>query len=335
MERGFAELIQPIFQTVEICCVKPDERVVILSDTNTVPVVTDAFFTAVTSVGADPVLVTMTVRPQMLMNPPDSAVAAMMDADVVFDLTVKPWLYTEATNRILDSGTRMLQVGFATQETLIHRPPTHQIIEREKATKNLLEGCKTFHVFSEDGTDIVMERGDRRIHTQGGAVDHPGDWDSYGVCLAAFAPLEDRANGKVFLNGTLDINPHEIILAQPIEIDVESGRLVNIKVDHPEAKQLADWLEAWDDPNAYIIAHTGFGLDHRAKLQPPDRSAWESILGGVNIAFGANNIPQLGGRTSSKSHLDAVLLNVSVEVDGRLFVEKGKLVGIDNLDLNN
>ena len=162
------------------------------------------------------------------------------------------------------------------------------------------------------------------MHTQGGVVDHEGDWDCYGVCVAAFAPPEDKANGKLVLNGTLDINPHALILEKSIELSVENGRIIDIVVSHDDAKLLKEWLQSWDDPNSYVIAHTGFGLDHRAKLRPPDKSAWESIYGGVNIAFGANNIPLLGGKTACKSHLDAILLSVNVEINGRLVIEKGQ-----------
>ena len=324
MERRFAESFQSVLLTVQACKVRADEKVVILTDTATDHATSDAFYAAVLSTGADPVLVTMNTRPRILMDPPASAVAAMMDADVVFDVATQPWLYTESTNRILNTGTRMLQCGFASQETLIRRPPIEQILAREKAARKLIEDCQTFRIISDEGTDILMERGDRRVHTQGGAVDHPGDWDSYGVCLLGFAPPEDKANGKVFLNGTLHIAPHGLVLQEPIEVDIEGGRIVNVKTDHAQARLLADWLKSWDAPCSYVIAHTGFGLDHRAEVQPPDPAAWESIFGGVNIAFGGNNIPQLGGQTQCKSHLDAILLGVSVEVDGELIIDHGE-----------
>jgi 2,5-dihydroxypyridine 5,6-dioxygenase len=331
MERRFAELFQSIQQTVSVCQVRAEEKVVILADTATEAATTDAFYAAVLCSGADPLLVTMSTRPRMLMDPPSGAVQAMMDADVVFDLATEPWLYTESTSRILDSGTRMLQC-FASQDTLIRRPPTEQILAREAAAREILEGCKSFRITSDEGTDLMIERGDRRVHTQGGTVDHPGDWDSYGVCLAAFAPPESRAEGKVFLNGTLHIIPHSLVLEEPIEVDVEAGRIVNVKVDHPDAVLLADWLKSWDAPCSYVIAHTGFGLDHRAEIHPPEAVGWESILGGVNIAFGGNNIPQLGGQTECSSHLDAILLNVNVELDGELIIDHGQFTEASGIE---
>ncbi|HZQ05981.1 MAG TPA: hypothetical protein VFD70_05335 [Anaerolineae bacterium] len=326
MNHRFAEFFRSAQKAVKYCQVKPSESVVIFADTGKTPALVEAFFTAAQAVGAETIVVTMETKPQALLEPPAAAIRAMSGADVVFDLATNPWLYTQATNTILNSGTRMLQL-LVNDETIIKRPPEDFIARREVAGRKLLEGCSTFRIKSEYGTNIVMERGNRPIHTQGGFVDHPGDWDSFAVCLAAFAPLEDKANGPLALFGTMYLPPqHLFITEKPIMTQVENGRITHIQTDHREAQLLADWLKSWNDPNSYVIAHTGFGIDHRAALHPPDPGAWESYLGGVNIAFGANNIPQLGGQTACKSHFDAVLLNVHVEVDGTPIIQSGKFI---------
>jgi 2,5-dihydroxypyridine 5,6-dioxygenase len=309
-----------------MCEVQPHESVVVLTDTTRNQAVADAFFMAALATGAEVTTVSMKTREGALQNPPATAVRAMIEADVVFDLATHPWLYTDATNQILDSGTRMLQV-LVMEETILARPPDEVIARREQAARDLLEKCTTFRITSAEGTDLVMERGDRPVHTQGGFVDRPGDWDSYAVCLGAFAPPEDRADGDLFLSGTMYLPPsHSFITERPIRTRVEKGRLVHIEPDHDKARLLSDWLQSWNDPNSYVIAHTGFGIDHRAQLHPPDAAGWESYLGGVNVAFGANNIPQLGGLTECKSHFDAVLLGVTVEINGARVIENGSFV---------
>lgn len=332
MQQRFAELFRAAQQTMKACKVQADEKVVVFADSGKSPALVEAFYTAGLATGADTVLVTMRTRPQPLLNPPSAAVQAMVEADVAFDLATNAWLYTEATNTILNSGTRMLQV-LVGEDTIIRRPPEEAIKRREEAASGLLADCQTFRVTSSLGTDLVMERGDRPVHTQGGSVDHPGDWDSVGVCLGAFAPLEHAANGPIVFNGTLYLpSEHLIRIERPIEAEVKDGRLTNIKTDHGEAKLLDDWLTSWDDPNSYVIAHTGFGIDHRAELRPPDPGNWESYLGGVNVAFGGNNIPQLKGKTECKSHFDAILLEATVEVDGKTVIEEGQFVGGTGLE---
>jgi leucyl aminopeptidase (aminopeptidase T) len=326
MQRRYLEFLRSAQQAMIYCQVKPDDKVVVFSDSGRNPALVEAFYSAAVAAGAEAVLVTTPTAPRALVDPPAPAVRAMAAADVVFDLATHPWLYTQATNTILNAGTRMLQV-LVGDDTVIARPPSELIARREGAARKILEGCQTFRVTSSYGTDISMARGDRPIHTQGGFVDRPGDWDSLGVHLAAFAPLEDQADGKLALFGTMYLpSKHLFITETPIQTVVEGGRMTHIETDHREAKLFADWMKSWDDPNSYVIAHTGFGIDERAVLEPFDPGEWESYLAGVNIAFGGNNIPQLGGQTACKSHMDAVLLNVDVAVDGRQITEAGRFV---------
>ena len=326
MQQRFPEFLKSAQQAMTYCQVKPTDKVVVFADSGRTQALVEAFYTAALATGAEPLLVTMPTAARPLLDPPAPAVQAMAAADVVFDLVTQPWLYTQATNTILNSGTRMLQV-LVGDNAIIARPPDAAIAQREARARAILDGCLDFHITSKYGTDLHMARGDRPIHTQGGFVDRPGDWDSLAVCLAAFAPPEDQADGPLALMGTMYLPPqHMFLIETPIQTVVKAGRMVHIETDHREARLFADWLKGFNDPNSYVIAHTGFGIDHRATLQPPDMGEWESYLAGVNIAFGGNNIPQLGGQTVCKSHLDVVLLNVNLAVDGRPIIADGQFV---------
>jgi 2,5-dihydroxypyridine 5,6-dioxygenase len=323
MERRFAELFESARKTAKFCRVTPGEQVVIFRDSGTSQALADAFHAASLAAGAEVTIVSMTTRPGALNDPPEPAIAALCGADVVFDLASHAWLYTDATNRILDSGTRMLQL-LVGEDTVVARPPTEEIATRERMSRKLLEDSNRFRITSELGTDITLQRGDRPVHTQGGFVDHPGDWDSYGVFLAAFAPPETQAEGILVIDGTLFLpTEHKLVTETPIRTVVEAGRLVDIDVSTAQGRLLKDWLAAWKDPNSYVIAHTGFGLDERAKFEAPDS---ESYLAGVNIAFGANNIPQLKGQTKCRSHVDIVLRAASVELNGIKVIDRGQFV---------
>lgn len=240
MHQHFAALFQSAQKAMTYCQVKPGEKVVIFTDTGRSPTTVDAFYTAAVATGAQAVLVTAQAAPRPLIDPPPVAVQAMATADVVFDLASHPWLYTESTSTILNAGARMLQV-FVGDQTVMARPPEDFIVRREAAARKVLEGCRAFRITSQYGTDIRMARGDRPIHTQGGFVDHPGDWDSFGVCLAAFAPLEDQADGKLALFGTMYLPPQHLFITEtPIQTLVEGGRITHIQTDHREARLFAD-----------------------------------------------------------------------------------------------
>ena len=200
MERRFAEMFASALKTLEFCRVQASENMVIFTDTATSLAARDAFHAAALAIGSEATVVTMTARPVMLSNPPEPAIRALMEADMAVDLTTNSWLYTDATNRVLGAGTRMLQV-LVGDDSVIARPPTAKIAERETKSRALLESCKEFRITSSLGTDIVLRRGDRPVHTQGGFVDHPGDWDSLSVCLARIRPTRGRGRWGVGVGG--------------------------------------------------------------------------------------------------------------------------------------
>lgn len=328
MQEQFAEIFDTAKTVMEYCQVDSTETAIVFNHTGKNRVIVDAFYTAASTTDAEVLAVTTTTPRRSLIDPPEAAVEAMIKADIVFDCSdnTSKWLYTEATNLVLDSGTRMLQVT-GTEDSLIDRPPAEFIRRREEASRDLLEGCSEFRITSQHGTDFVLQRGDRPIHTQGGFVDRPGDWDSLGTYLAAFAPPENCADGSLALHGTMHLPPStDFVTEEPINLTVESGVITDIEEDHEQARLLADWLRSWHDQHSYVIAHTGFGFDHRASVHPFDPSAWESIAAGVNVAFGGNNIPQLNGETACASHFDAVLLDASAEVDGQRIIDEGEFV---------
>src|SRR6266480_2409271 len=74
------------------------------------------------------------------------------------------------------------------------------------------------------------------------------------------------------------------------------------------------------------VSDTGFGLDARASLSALTPVDAESLRGGVNIALGSSMFPQGGGDVVSKSHLDAILLDATFQVDGETLVSKGQVV---------
>jgi len=324
MERQFMEFFQAAVETCKACRIKPNEKVVIFSDSQKNPVMADAFYAAADSLGGEVARVYVNARKNPLVEPPHAAVAAMIEADLVFDLATQPWLYTTSTVRILESGTRMLQV-LVSEESVIGRYPTREISERCSRLAKSLEG-EIVRISSDLGTDLVIRRGGRPVHYQDGAVTFPGDWDSLGVVVCAFAPIETAADGVLVVNGPVYVGPDfHFHVNEPFRMVFEAGRVVDIQGEGSEAGRLRRYLEGVNDPNAYVIAHSGFGMDPRAKiLGVMDVGNWESYDAGINVAIGGNNIPQLKGHTACKTHVDTFIVGANMTVDGKPVIQDGR-----------
>ncbi len=75
--------------------------------------------------------------------------------------------------------------------------------------------------------------------------------------------------------------------------------------------------------NASNVAEIGIGVNPMARVIGnvlEDEKAFRT----VHVAFGDNHT--FGGRTRAEVHLDGVMLNPSVWLDGEKLMEKGKLL---------
>lgn len=334
MKPGFADLFKAAQQTVALCEVKPTESVVVYSDTRQTPELAEAFHTACVAIGADVALVRSLHRfPET--DPPPAAIAAMKAADMVFDLATESWFYAPSTPGILATGTRMLLFVDVLEENIVDRPPDREVAERAARAAAMLQQGKEFRVTTPEGTDFVCRRGDRRAKSQKGYVNRPGEHDLYANTTIAFAPPETEAEGVLYLNGPQILYPqYTYVVQQPVRIEIERGRIVHIDDSHEDGRIFKHWIEQFDDPNVYTIAHFGFSLDHRARdLSRYDLSVWESYYGGVLVAFGANDSAALGGATRAKGHSDSMLLRANFSVDGTPLIVDGEFTEASGLRL--
>jgi leucyl aminopeptidase (aminopeptidase T) len=325
MNPGFAELFQAAQQTVELCEVQPDESVIVYCDTRQDPALVEAFHTACVA-GKTDVTVVRTLHRFPETNPPPAAIAAMKAADMVFDLSSESWFYADCTPEILATGTRMLLFVDVLPENIVNRPPDREVAERAQRARAMLQAGQEFRVTTPEGTDFVCRRGDRRVNAQQGFVNRPGTHDLYANTTVAFAPPETEAEGVLYLNGPQILYPqYTYMVKEPVRVEVERGRIVRIDDSHEDGRIFRHWIEQFDDPNVYTIAHFGFSLDHRSRdLSRYDLSVWESLYAGVLVAFGANDSKSLGGKTRAKGHSDSMLLQATFFIDGEPVIIDGE-----------
>lgn len=82
------ELVEAITHTLRYCEVRPEEGVVIYSDSGRPKEIGELFVSAAVVLGCDPILVWVRGRPPLSL-PPRTAIEAMKHADIVFDVTTE------------------------------------------------------------------------------------------------------------------------------------------------------------------------------------------------------------------------------------------------------
>jgi leucyl aminopeptidase (aminopeptidase T) len=108
--------------------------------------------------------------------------------------------------------------------------------------------------------------------------------------------------------------------AEPARLTVAEGRLES--ADGGLGPQFVELLRA-HGPLGSNLAELGVGTNDRARLTGSVLED-EKILGTVHVAFGAS--AGIGGTVSVPIHLDVVVLDASLEVDGHRVLDGGRYV---------
>ena len=150
-----------------------------------------------------------------------------------------------------------------------------------------------------------------------GICRNPGEVSAYPGGEVSLPPLEGTADGTVVIERVMtDLGR----LAEPIRWTVRDG-LVTAVDGGAEAGRLRALIEGVE--GATNIAELGIGLNPLARIGPHITEA-KKRLGTAHMAIG-DNAGGYGGVVECPLHLDGLLLDVSIRLDGADIVRDGVL----------
>ena len=269
--------------------------------------------------GAEVTLAEMLPRKNSGEEPPAPIAQLMAESKVVLCPTSKSLSHTQARRNASARGARIASLPTITKEMMVRCLTADYgsiAALTERVAEKLGQGSK-FRVESELGTSLELERQDRTVGADTGLLTHPGAMGNLPAGEAFFAPIEGTTNGKIIFDGSVaDVG----ILAEPIELQVERG-VARIVSRSAASQELERCLSA-HGPKAYNIAELGVGTNNRA-IVSGNILEDEKVLGTVHIALGNN--AGMGGTVNVPIHLDGLIRNATLYVDGELMLDKGKL----------
>ena len=139
------------------------------------------------------------------------------------------------------------------------------------------------------------------------------------------------ARGRVVLDRGDILLPQKSYIQAPIEMKVESGYVTSIKGDL-DADLLNDYMESFNDNEAYAISHVGWGLQDRARWSVMGLYGREGSIAMDARAFAGNFLFSLGPNTeagglrNTPCHIDIPMRNCTVELDGIAVLRAGRVV---------
>lgn len=320
--------------------VEPGHQVLIVTDTAQDSRVWQAAMSIVADLDAEPVLAIFEPRPADYYDAPPVVQQAMLGCDVFVLLTSTAMLHSPAAMEAMGRGIPSICMdGMVTLEMFQQGAATADYFEIARmkyyVAKNVFgEDAREVRVTTEFGTDLVYGV-EGRVHVP---PMRPDGWDPFKAyrrteegrvgspmytCLFPggefnIPPVEGTAHGTFVIDTTMH---HLGRLSGPIELDIREGRIKDIR-GGVDAWRLRNHLEQWGDDNAYMFpTEASVGLNKKAMVVGSQRED-KNIFGAMHFGLGTNS--DVGGTIHSNLHMDGVVLQPTITVDGRRTIERGR-----------
>jgi len=186
------------------------------------------------------------------------------------------------------------------------------------AVDALLEQTREIRFTTADGCDVTMKLCGRKGKAQTGFADEPGKFSGLPDGESTVAPLEGTTQGCI-------VNPYIIDkigrVDEPFRMEIKDGWIVNVE-GGKQARQLLELFEKSDSNARRFASQFALGMNPDCRIFP-DTKEVSKRLGTLHVALGDNI--SLGGAVQCGLHIDIVILNPTVWLDGKMVLENGKL----------
>lgn len=185
------------------------------------------------------------------------------------------------------------------------------LVASTRAVAAAWEAADTFRLTSPAGTDLRGSVRGRAGRALTGVAREPGAYMCPPDVEAGTAPVEGSADGTVVIDADL-LFMGDGPLREPVVLEFRAGLLVGAQ--GAQVGRLTEVLERCDDPRMANLAEVSLGLNPRGAVGPVAMET-ESTLGTAHIALG--NSIAYGGVVAARAHLDCVLRDATLLLDGR------------------
>jgi leucyl aminopeptidase (aminopeptidase T) len=306
--QGLIEVAQAILK--HNLNLKVDEDILIVTDSESSEIA-DVFCQAGISLGNETMLMRMATRTKSGEEPPQPVAIAMKASDVVLCITHHSLTHTIARKEASAAGARIATMPGITMDMLQEGAITADYAEVEELTGyycSLLDEGEHVTIEKENMKLTFSIKGRHGIPSTG-VFREKGESGNLPSGESYVAPLEDSANGKIVVDGSIaGIG----VVREPVTLTLQNGRLTD--ADGEEGKRL---LELLGDDNGRVIAEFGIGTNKKARLTGNVLED-EKVFGTVHIAFGSNK--PFGGTNEAGVHIDCVIKDPIVTIDGKIII---------------
>ena len=257
-------------------------------------------------------------------EPPSTVAAAMREAGAVIELTSLFIGSSQARRTATQAGVRYLAMPGVRWETFRDDGPLAVDFDAIRGDAEHIGDAwgeaSTFRLTTPAGTDLrgsVQGRPGRVLH---GLARDDGDYMAPPDIEAGTAPVEVSGEGTVVIDADL-LFMGQGPLPSPVVLAFSAGELV--ATEGEEAGRLQDMLARCADDRMHNLAEVSMAFNPSGTVCGVPMET-ESARGTAHIALG--NSIAYGGTVDAVAHLDCVMRDATLELDGRPAMAEGELV---------
>ena len=306
---------------VETCLgVQAGEEVLVVADSLRPRTVPESLVGAATRAGADAVLAVFTARERSPSEPPASVTQAMCRADAAILYTSASLSHSRARIQAQEARTRIISAPGLSEEGFVRTLSVDvpRLADLTVRLADAVANSRSVSLRTPAGTDMRMELA-HPVTAADGICRMSGHLDFFPPGLILSVPVAGSATGAAVVDGAIT---HIGRLTAPVTVEFRDGRAVAIRGGQ-EADRLRRMLDDLNDPNVYEFAAWGMGTNPNAALVGAEPSfEGERVYGWAHVSTGSNAAFP-GGTVRAPLHLDLILKDPVVTLDGRVVLENG------------
>ncbi len=323
--------------------VNPGDNVLIIGSTDLDPVAYHAVGAVAAGMGCEVTFALIKPRTRFGEEPPRPVAEAMKGADVVFQSISTSMYHSRAALEAVKAGSRQVSMYFPKGQEIgvLQRAAKADLKEIQRLTleakdfvADALKKSLDCHIASDLGTDFKCRAREDIDYVKVGFGALVGPYRQDFKMVSAWPPAtihvfvdEDSANGVFVADGSMSgVGP----IKEPLKMTFKDGWMVKIEGGE-EARKLETILENADEDARHFSAEIGMATNpmgqHTGFVAEDKRST-----GTVHIAIGSAQsvlfvLPDSTepfGRTKSLLHMDAVAKKATLEIGGKVILDKGQ-----------
>jgi len=253
---------------------------------------------------------------------PDQLINLLKEADIIISPTTISIYHAKELQESLTPTKKFFSMTGATVETIYKygaQADFKSISRTASSLKELITGCGRISVFSNAGTHFSASIEGRNANMET-SIGQYGKSATFPDIEVNTSIIEDSGEGKIIVDGAATGFG---VFENPVELIVSKGKIVSIK-GGKEAAAVKKLLDKTGDPNMYQIAEIGIGLNPFSKIYGVIIED-EAAYGTSHFGIGQNIF--MGGINRANTHLDFVLRNPQIFLDGNeLLLKKDAII---------